>query len=248
MAAVLPLHRRVFNRARLALRPPDDDAAHYVRDYRRMVRRLMADHPIDEAMSLAVGGDYDAVGPGLAELLRAEGLADGTSLLDLGCGSGRLAHALGSRVRIGYLGLDVVPELLAYARTRCPPDYQFEVNTGLSLPAADASFDMACAFSVFTHLQHEETFSYLEELARVLKPGGRLVFSFLEFADAGHWRVFAETVAAVKEARRSHLNVFIERPVIALWAERTGFAVEGFIDGAGVSTQSVGQAIAILRR
>ena len=34
----------------------DADAAHYVRDYRRMVRRLMADHPLDEAYIYAAAG------------------------------------------------------------------------------------------------------------------------------------------------------------------------------------------------
>jgi SAM-dependent methyltransferase len=213
-----------------------------------MVRRLMADHPLDEAMSLAVGGDYDAVGPGLADLLQAQGLRGGMSLLDLGCGSGRLAHALGSRVALDYLGLDVVPELLAYARTRCPPDFRFQLNTQLTFPAEAGSFDMGCAFSVFTHLLHEESFSYVQEMRRVLKPGGLLVFSFLEFADPGHWRVFEETAAAARESRRGHLNVFIERPVIELWAERTGFTVETFIDGgAGASPSAIGQSTAMLR-
>ena len=251
MSAMLPLHRRALNRLKLAMRRGADEGAqpHFVRDYRRMVRRLMADHPLDEAMSLAVGGDYDAVGPGLADLLVREGLGDGMSLLDLGCGSGRLAHALGSRVELDYLGVDVVPELLAYARTRCPPAYRFAVNTGLTLPAPDASFDMTCAFSVFTHLLHEETFSYLAELRRVLKPGGTLVFSFLEFGSEGHWAVFEETAAAAREHRRSHLNVFMERPVIALWAERLGFAVDHWIDGSpGASPGSVGQAICVLKR
>lgn len=250
LSNLLPLHRRALNRLRLAARRAAGEGAqpHFVRDYRRMVRRLMADHPLDEAMSLAVGGDYDAVGPGLADLLQAQGLRGGMSLLDLGCGSGRLAHALGSRVALDYLGLDVVPELLAYARTRCPPDFRFQLNTQLTFPAEAGSFDMGCAFSVFTHLLHEESFSYVQEMRRVLKPGGLLVFSFLEFADPGHWRVFEETAAAARESRRGHLNVFIERPVIELWAERTGFTVETFIDGgAGASPRAIGQSTAMLR-
>ena len=90
------------------------------------------------------------------------------SLFDLGCGSGRLAHALGRRATIDYLGTDVVPELLAYARTRSPANYRFVLNTGLTAPAADGSLDMACAFSVFTHLLHEETYAYLAEVRRAL--------------------------------------------------------------------------------
>lgn len=248
--STLPLHRRVLNRARLALRPSGDgDAAHYVRDYRRMVRRLMADHPLDEAMSLAVGGDYGLVGPGLADLLQGEGLADGMSLFDLGCGSGRLASALGGRLRIDYLGTDVVPELLAYARTRAPESFRFVLHTEPTVPAADGGLHMACAFSVFTHLLHEETYLYLSDMRRALRPGGKVVFSFLEFARAQHWPVFDDTVAARREERRGHLNVFIERPVIDLWCARLGFERVRFDPaepdgGDGWS----GQTIAVLRR
>lgn len=250
LASLLPLHRRVLNRARLALRPSTEAAsAHFVRDYRAMVRRLMADHPVDEAMSLAVGGDYETAGASLAAVLRNQGLREGMGLFDLGCGSGRLAHVLGAGAKIDYLGTDVVPELLAYARPRCPAHYRFELNTALSIPAADASVDMACAFSVFTHLQHEETYAYLAEMRRVLRPGGVVVFSFLEFAHAEHWRVFDETVEAAKASRRGHLNVFIERAVIELWSERLGFERVRFSpETPSVGTSPLGQSLAVLRR
>ena len=42
---------------------------HFVEDYERHVARLMRDHPIDEAMSLAVGGAYDIIGRIEAEAL-----------------------------------------------------------------------------------------------------------------------------------------------------------------------------------
>lgn len=248
--SLLPLPRRALNRLGLMLRPgPGSRAPHYVRDYRRLVGRLLADHPEDTAMSQAVGGDYEALGDAMVRILQDQGLTPGMAVLDFGCGSGRLAHALGESLEITYLGLDVVPELLAYAKARSPAGFRFALNTGLTLPGPDAAFDMACAFSVFTHLMHEETFAYLEALHRVLKPDGRLVFSFLEFADAQHWAVFRDTVDAHREGRRGHLNVFIERPVIRLWAERAGFEVLRFdpeTPGAGASP--LGQSLAVLRR
>lgn len=248
--STFPLPRRLLNRARLAFRSgAHADAAHYVRDYRRMVQRLMADHPLDEAMSRAVGGDYEVVGAGLADLLQREGLRDGMALFDLGCGSGRLASALGRRLQIGYLGTDVVPELLDYARTRCPADYRFEVNTEPTVPAPDGVLDMACAFSVFTHLLHEETYLYLAEMRRTLKAGGTVVFSFLEFARQGHWSIFDDTVEARRENRRGHLNVFIERPVIEAWCARLGFALVRYDpDRTDGDAGWAGQTIAVLRR
>lgn len=43
------------------------------------------------------------------------------SLVDLGCGSRRAAKGISKRVKIGYLGTDVVKRLLDYAATVCPP-------------------------------------------------------------------------------------------------------------------------------
>ena len=94
---------------------------HFVEDYERHVQALIAAHPFDEAMSLAVGGAYEIVGEIERDLLRYAGLRDGMALVDLGCGSGRLASALGRSMRIDYLGTDIVQALLDYAASRTPP-------------------------------------------------------------------------------------------------------------------------------
>ena len=84
-------------------------------------------------------------------------------------------------MEIEYTGLDVVQELLDYAKTKCPENYHFCLNHALTLPLTDQSVDYAFAFSVFTHLLHAETYLYLEEMFRCLKLGGAVVCSFLEF-------------------------------------------------------------------
>jgi len=184
---------------------------HFVEDYEAHVQDLIRSYPMDEAMSLAVGGSYHEIGEIEERILRHAGLQDGMSLVDLGCGSGRLAHVLSASMRIKYLGTDVVQILLDYAKTKCKPDYTFKLHRELSIPAADRSLDMVCAFSVFTHLLHEETYIYLEDIKRALKPGGKLVFSFLEFDRNPHWTVFDSNVQARRKAANVHLNMFIER-------------------------------------
>ena len=74
--------------------------------------------------------------------------------------------------------------------TQC--DWRFEVGTGLEIPEAADRADMVCFFSVFTHLLHEQSYVYLRDAKRVLKSGGRIVFSFLEFSMPSHWSVFEE--------------------------------------------------------
>jgi len=93
---------------------------HFVEEYEMLVAQLIEKYPIDEAMSLAVGGFNQKIGPIEADILRYAGLTDGMSLIDLGCGSGRLASILGQSMNVDYIGIDIVQSLLDYAKTRLP--------------------------------------------------------------------------------------------------------------------------------
>ncbi|RVU21487.1 class I SAM-dependent methyltransferase [Methylobacterium oryzihabitans] len=224
---------------------------HFVVDYQRAVAALLRSHPVDEAMSLAVGGGYEHVGRVETAILRHYGIADGMALLDFGCGSGRLAHAVSQQLSLDYVGIDVVPDLLAYARTRTPADYRYIVNHELTLPLPDASRDMVAAFSVLTHLNHIESYLYLEEMRRVLRPGGTAVVSFIEFGNAAHWRIFEETVAARRHKVDVPLNQLIEPSVMVLWAERLGLTVEAILAGGDApwgEAGPLGQSLAVLRK
>jgi SAM-dependent methyltransferase len=221
---------------------------HFVEDYERLVRQLVAKYPIDEAMSLAVGGFYHELGPVLAEILIQCGLKNGMALVDLGCGSGRAAKYLSARLEIDYLGIDIVKRLLDYAASVCPKHYRFKRHRELSIPAQDASADMVCAFSLFTHLLHDETCIYLEEAHRILKPGGKVVMSFLEFADPNHWAVFWPTVENRKRKARVPLNMFIERNAIDVWCSHLGFERTEFVGASEPRWlgKPLGQALAVL--
>jgi 2-polyprenyl-3-methyl-5-hydroxy-6-metoxy-1,4-benzoquinol methylase len=86
---------------------------HFVEDYEKLVANLIEKYPIDEAMCIAVGSssyhEYREIGATEAEILRYAGLKDGMSLVDLGCGSGRLASELGRSMNIEFTGIDIVP-------------------------------------------------------------------------------------------------------------------------------------------
>src|SRR5258708_878694 len=124
----------------------------------------------DEALSNAVGGEFIAVGKLEYYLMRFLGLAAGHLIVDVGCGSGRLACQLAPFPGIRYVGCDVVPRLLSYAEELCQrPDWQFVATNGTTIPCGDAEADFLCFFSVFTHLLHEDTFRYLRDAHRALK-------------------------------------------------------------------------------
>jgi len=196
--------------------------------YTVLVDRLKAEAPIERAMQQAIGGQFEAFGIIEMEMLRHYGLRPEHTLIDVGCGSGRLAIPL-SRSHPGrYIGTDLVPDLLDHARARCNrADWRFEpAGTGMAIPAPDRSADIVCFFSVLTHLLHEQSFLYLEEARRVLRPGGKVVFSFLEFRMPFHWDVFSETIRQIRVGEAHPLNVFIDRDAIAAWAEHLDMVVE----------------------
>jgi len=221
---------------------------HFVEDYERLVAQLMATYPLDEAMSRAVGGLFELFGSIEAQLLADLGLKDGMRVIDLGCGSGRGAIAISRRFNVSYLGTDIVRALLEYAASKSPPHYQFRLHPELSIPAPDESADMVCAFSLFTHLLHAETYIYLEESVRVLKENGILVFSYLEFSH--HWNVFRDTVNAQRADTLPHLNMFIERSAIEQWSQHLGLQIDQFISPSKPIFQghSFGQSVVVLRK
>ena len=202
-----------------------------VRRYRRHAENMRAEHgDEDVAMQQAIGGEFEAMGIMQRDLLRQVGLAPSGFVIDVGCGSGRLALPLSRYLTGGYLGTDVVPDLLAYAEALVGrPDWRFQLSEGSNIPAPDGVADAVCFFSVFTHLTHEETYQYLTEAKRVLKPEGRIVFSFLEFGIYSHWSVFELNLASM--GTELHLNQFMSRDGIDAWAHHLGLRVVTYLNG-----------------
>jgi 2-polyprenyl-3-methyl-5-hydroxy-6-metoxy-1,4-benzoquinol methylase len=94
-----------------------DRTRHLKVAYERFVSSVRATHPKDEAMSLAVGGSFERTGNIELAVLRNFGLRPDGYLIDVGCGSGRLAKSLATYFTGHYSGFDVVADLVDYART-----------------------------------------------------------------------------------------------------------------------------------
>jgi len=202
----------------------------FKKSYQDHVAALEARLETEEALKLAIGGEFIAVGKLEYHLLRSLGLADGHFVVDVGCGSGRLSVQLAPFPGIRYLGCDVVDHLIARASELSErPDWSFQCTKGTTIPCESESADFVCFFSVFTHLLHEDSFRYFKEAARVLKPGGLLVFSFLEFRIPCHWNIFEATVN--DSVPGQHLNQFIDRDGIAAWAVHSGLEIVQLCDG-----------------
>ena len=198
--------------------------------YSEMLKSLKTKHGLEKAMKLAIGGEFESFGILERELLIQFGLGKNDYVIDVGCGSGRLPLPLSQYLSGKYLGIDVVPELVEYARNLVKrPDWLFQLVSGLKIPEKDNKADMVCFFSVFTHLLHEESFTYLKEAVRVLKPKGKIIFSFLEFAIPLHWAVFESSLKQINQSLP--LNVFLSRDAIQAWASHLSLEIEALLGG-----------------
>ncbi|MEU3600727.1 class I SAM-dependent methyltransferase [Streptomyces sp. NPDC006798] len=95
--------------------------------------------------------------------------------LDAACGTGRQTEALAAR---GYrvIGVDQSPDMLEQARRKVP-DADFRQGRLEKLPVDDGSVDLAVSTLALTHLP--DLTDAVAELARVVRPGGRVIVSDL---------------------------------------------------------------------
>jgi SAM-dependent methyltransferase len=118
---------------------------------------------------------------------RALALAEVSRLarvLDVGCGTGRWVRRYSS---LGFYatGVDGTPQMLRVARTRgtTAPLVAGEAN---HLPFRDAEFDLVSDVTVIQHIPAVLQPQALLEMARVLKPGGRLILFELIRGEDSH--------------------------------------------------------------
>jgi ubiquinone/menaquinone biosynthesis C-methylase UbiE len=155
--------------------------------------RLLFDGSENQDEYRSVGREF------LGYLVELAGLKPTDAVLDVGCGIGRMAAALTTALgREGsYDGFDIVPIGIRWCKTHIQsrhPNFRFQhadifnslYNPSGKLKASeyrfpypDESFDLVMATSVFTHMLPHDVESYFAEIARVLKPGGRCLTSWL---------------------------------------------------------------------
>jgi SAM-dependent methyltransferase len=151
-------------------------------------------------------GDYWAIGEHTVALIaRLAGLRGRDHVLDVGCGLGRIAWPLAARLgrRGRYVGVDAARPYVEWCHSHLPllaPKFTFvfaDVRTTaynvhgaiaperFVFPWPERSFDLAIATSLFTHLLPAAADNYLAQIARCLRPGGRLFSSFFLLDEPG---------------------------------------------------------------
>lgn len=182
-------------------------------------------------------GDFAKVGGEIVTFMQEEmGLGRSNSVLDVGCGAGRIAVPLTSVLDDGcYLGFDIVQHAIDWSRetiTARYPNFRFEhvdvrqeiynpdgslAADDFAFPAADATFDIIAMVGLISHLRPAELDNYLHETARVLRPGGTcLVTAYLVTDRVAANMTRGDTAFRFTHDRGDHLVHSEDEPTYAI--------------------------------
>lgn len=201
--------------------------------------------------------DFDKVGDEFLDLFKTlGGLQPHHHVLDVGCGIGRCALPLTRYLSPegGYCGFDIRADGIAWCKAHISdrfPHFQFQhidlrnatYHRGgkadpdhFVFPYPDDAFDLVFTKSVFTHLQAPVIQQYLKETARVLKPGGRSMHTFLLLNDVARQGLDQGTSqfdlrypmpygASVSRSEPEKAIAF-EEPIVREWYAQAGLNIQ----------------------
>jgi ubiquinone/menaquinone biosynthesis C-methylase UbiE len=134
--------------------------------------------------------------------LKAFGLKDGMSVLEVGSGSGCVTEWLSTLVPNGSITcLEIDPILVSYARQslegKTPCSCNFVEGSATEMDLPDNSFDFALVRLVF--VQIPDPIAAAKEIMRVLKPGGKVVLAEGDYAFNSISSPFVPEAEAVRE-------------------------------------------------
>ena len=110
------------------------------------------------------------------ETLKRVPMSAEAKVLDVGCGTGELLRRLRAKYPNAVLaGIDPVEEMLAVAKEKLSAKEDLRIGYADSLPWPSASFDVVLSCNMFHYISHP--IEALQEMGRVLRPGGVLVMT-----------------------------------------------------------------------
>jgi SAM-dependent methyltransferase len=197
---------------------------------RRSADDLAALEAVDNSGSEVVA---QATGRRAADMVAAAvDLKPTDTILELGCGAARIGREMITRCG-QWIGVDISPNMIRVAGNRLA-EYQnvrLEVLERTSLNMIDSdSVDKAYSVAVLCHMDKEDLFLYLREMARILKPGGLAYVETWNLADPVGWERWRYEVnfwdrsdhGQRKDVAR---NQFCLAEEFQLYAERAGLDV-----------------------
>lgn len=135
-------------------------------------------HTMARGPLAAAGGLYEA--DMTLDALRSAGidLQPRQSALDFGCSSGRVVRVFAAAYPdVRWFGCDPNEEAIAWAKTNLPEIEFFASDQAPPLPFEDGSFDLVYGMSIWSHFAPVLGMRWLDEMHRLLRPGGHLVWT-----------------------------------------------------------------------
>jgi SAM-dependent methyltransferase len=163
----------------------------------------------------------------------------GGPVLEVGCGEGRVLRDLKER---GYdlTGLDASPSLLEAARG-ADPDGRYVLGRAEDLPFEDDSFDLVVAYNVLMDV--EDMPQAVAEIARVLRPGGRLCACVTHpLNDVGHFAENGSFVIPGSYLEEGWISVSVERAGLEMCFDGRTYPLESYaraLENAGLLIEAL---------
>ena len=174
----------------------------------------------------------------IVDLLQPRG---GMRILDVGAGTGRASLPLAQASDAEIISMDIAPEMLRKAREkRDQAGLQwpaFVNGNGRALPFPDASFDAVVSIRVLHLFPTPQLGAFVDEMKRVLKPGGTLLIEF-NSPFAGFGWVFVRELSR-RRTRGKDRHYLWPQHVSSLFGDMEQVQVHGFwIPGMGKLARS----------
>jgi ubiquinone/menaquinone biosynthesis C-methylase UbiE len=191
---------------------------------------------MEQILNVSDPEQFEAAGRKDAEGLLAPFIRPTDTVLDLGCGIGRVARYVAPLCRELW-AVDVSETMLRFAGERLGElsNVRFALGRGASLPAEipAASVDFVYSLLTLQHIEREHAFMLLRDVRRVLRPSGVLHVTFpnlLSDTYLDHFVQYAESGEATNDARaRFYTPQEVERIVPA-----AGFTIRELVPGVEI--------------
>lgn len=153
------------------------------------------------------------------------GIKPTDTVLEIGCGVGRVGKILSQRCR-KWIGTDISKHMLNYAAERLK-DYDnvelIELSTVGLYEIPDSSIDVVYCTVVFMHLYEWDRYAYIKEAFRVLKPGGRCFFDNIDITTEYGWQFFLQSASVDPNTRPAHISSISTADELYTYVTRAGF-------------------------